>query len=173
MIQADYYRQVVITIPGIAGGNTGSDFTFNDQPDLRYARMIAMEAYFAEDLSHAQPQPVPVIPGALAPKVSLVFRTNDPDDLTKKKGANGQFTGTLDTIQWLPLTAIHLSQSFGTAPGAFVRNAIAWRDRYIVWQNSHVKIAPGGLGNTTDVSIVLGCYYSFLNTEGKEITPRN
>lgn len=178
---SSYYRLVNLVVPGIAGGNTGTDFTFNDQPDIRYARTTGLFTLFANDLSYTQPDGVPVVGDIYAPKITFVFETNDPDDpemiidgkKTKQKGSAGRFTGTLDTIQWLPATSIHLTQSFGTSPAPFVRHMLHWKDRYIVWQKSHVKLAPGGLGNTTDVAIVLGVLYSFIDEFGKPIYPRN
>lgn len=176
-----YFRLVNLTIPGIAGGNTGVDFTFADQPDIRYARTTGIAAVFANDLSHTQPDTVPIVADVLAPKFTLVLETNDPDDpvimkgseKTKLKGHAGRFTGTLDTIQWMPLTMIHINQNFGTSPASFVRQMIHWKDRYIVWQKSHLKVAPGGVGNTTDVAICLAVFYSFIDEFGKPIYPRN
>jgi hypothetical protein len=174
LIQADYMKLVTLTVPGVpAPGNTGTQFTWNDQQQLRYARVLWIEAVFAETLTHAQPQTVPIIPGNLASKVSVIFRTNDPDDIEKKKGDNGRFSGTLDTIEYLPLALLNPVQSFGGSPAPFVRYVPYWRDRYIVWQESHVQISPGGLGNTTDVAICLAVYYTFLNDKGKIIEPRN
>lgn len=181
-----YFRQVFLTIPGVAGGNTQVDFTFQDQPDIRYARMTGLVAYFANDMAVAFPAGPNVIGDNLANRVALVLQTNDPDDpvipdprrsgkKTKAKGIAGRFTGTLDTIQWIPLTQLHVNQSFGPgpAPASFVRQMIHWKDRYVIWDKSHVVIAPGGLGNTTDICICLGAFYSFLDEFGDPIYPRN
>lgn len=182
MHDAGYYRQVVKIIPGVAGGNTQQDFTFDDQPDLRYARMLSMRFYTSDDLAYSQPAVVPVVAPQFVPNISFVFRTNDPDDLPmtgpnvpagkKAGGADGRFTSTLDTIQWIPASDLHVSQAFGTPQASFVREAIFWRDRYIIWQTTHIKLALP-LNNTTDVAIVLGCFYTFLNSKGEPIFPRN
>ena len=172
--KADYYREVILVVPGVAGGNTGANFTWLDQPDIRNARMIGMEAYFSSDLAYCFPNNVAVIPDNKANLVTLIFETNDPDDIDYKRGGTpGNFTGTLNTIQWLPLTALHVQQTQnGATSGSFRRSMIFWKNRYIIWQKSQIQLAPGGLNNTTDVAIVLGCYYSFLSEGGKPL-PRN
>jgi len=164
-----YFRQVVLVIPGIAGGNTGTQFTFTDQPDIRYARIQSIESYFSSDLSNTYPQPVAVLTDSLANKVSLIMETNDPDDITHMKGSNGRFQGTLQTIKGLPLTAIHRMQNQATNNASFVRMNYPFKDEYITWEKSFVNIAPGGLSNEEDVAIVLGVWYTFINKEGKEI----
>jgi hypothetical protein len=178
-----YFRQVNLTIPGIAGpGNTGVQFTFADQPDLRYARTTGLVIYTASDLAICQPDNVAVLTDALLPKVTLVLETNDPDDIItveptattsgkKTKGEAGRFTGTLDTIQWLPASQIHINQN--SSNNSFVRQMIGWKDRYIVWQKSHAVIASGGLANTTDLAICLGVFYTFIDEFGFPIIPRN
>ncbi len=177
---ASYFRLVTLVIPGITGGNTGTNFTFDDQPDLRYARMLSIVAYTNISMAYAQPQPTPVISPLDMPKISLVLQTNDPDDMVvgpgkKQKGQDGRFSGTLDTIQWLPLAQINTTQFYNTALGtpAFVHHMINWKDRYIIWQKSKVVIGTGGLGNTTDVAVALGVFYTFTNSDGKVIFPRN
>ncbi len=181
---ASYFRLVTLVIPGVAGGNTGTSFTFNDQPDLRYARMTGMVFLTDQDLAFAQPQPAPVAPAAFIPNISFVFQTNDPDDtvigtepgtgITKKqKGEAGRFSGTLDTVQWIPASLLHINQSFGPGTPSFVRQMIHWKDRFVIWQKSKVVLAPGGLGNIVDIAIVLGVFYTFTTSEGKIIYPRN
>ena len=167
---ASYYRQVVLKIPGIAGpGNVGTSFQFDDQPDLRYARIQAMEAYTASALSVAYPEPSVVLPDAQAKLVTFVFETNDPDDVKHQKGADGRFQSTLQTVKWLPFTAINRLQNQATNTASFVRQLVPFKDLYITWQKSFINIAPGGLANTVDTAIVLGVWYTFLNKQGKEI----
>ncbi len=186
---ASYFRLVTLVIPGVAGGNTGTLFSFNDQPDLRYARMTGMVFLTDQDLAFAQPMAVPVVAATQIPLISFSFKTNDPDDVDipgkteltaggggyqrKQKGEAGRFSGTLDTVQWIPASLMHVNQSFGPGTPSFVRNMVHWKDRYVIWQTSQCQIAPGGLANTTDVAVVLGVYYTFTTAEGKIIYPRN
>ncbi len=186
---ASYCRTVVITIPGVAGGNQSTDIEITDQPDLRYARLQGMSYITDAEQQVGFPTNIPVLSAALIPKVAFVFQTNDPDDFpkmdpgTKSPVANkdlkaggelGRFTTTLDTIQYIPASSLYINQSNlgGTQP-SFVRQMIHWKDRYVVWQKSRVKIAPGGIGNTTDVCIVLQVFYTFIGTGGTIIFPRN
>lgn len=187
---ASYYRTVLLTIPGIAaGGNQGTKFTFADQPDLRYARMLGMVFLTDAEMQVGFPTSVPVVSAALMPKIGFTFQTNDPDEMTKldpktgKPVANkdekvsgelGRFTGTLDTIQYIAASSLYINQS-NTAAGqpSFVRQMIHWKDRYVIWQKSEVLLAPGGLGNTADVCIALGVFYTFVSPNGTIIYPRN
>lgn len=174
-----YFRMVNLKIPGVAStGNTGTLFNFPDQPDIRYARTTGIVAFTHTDINTCFPDNVAVLADADIGKVTLVLETNDPDDMfkagsttQKQKGEAGRFTGTLDTIQWLPLSMIHVVQ--GAAGVPFVRQVVHWKDRYIVWQKSQIQIAPGGLANTTDVAICLGLFYTFIDEFGKPISPRN
>lgn len=182
---ASYFRLVTLVIPGVAGaGNIGTSFTFADQPDLRYARLQGMVFLTDADMITAQPESTPVVSAAQIAKLSFVFRTNDPDDQVKKgmppnsdqkaQGALGRFTGTLDTIQWIPASLLHINQSnTGGGQPSFVRQMIHWKDRYLIWQDSTLKVSPGGLANTTDVAVVLGVFYTFVGTHGTIISPRN
>jgi len=167
-----YYKQVVLKVPGIAGGNTATKLTWDDQPQLRYARVTHIEAYSNSDLNHAQPAAVPVLADADVPKLTLVFRTNDPDTTAKgEQVIQGRFTKNLDTIQYLPFSVLHRNQN--SSANSFVRYTPNWKNRYIVWQDSYVAISPGGLANTTDIAIVLGVYYTYIDDKGNEIMQRN
>jgi hypothetical protein len=164
-----FFRMVTLKVVGIPGGNTQTVIAFNNTntADLRFARIQAMEVYWENDMSHAQPENTPVISDIISNKMSLVFETNDPDDTTKAKGKDGRFTGTSQTQKWIPANALHRMQSTNGAP--FVRQLMLFKDLYVTWEKSFLQIAPGGLNNTTDLAFCLGVYYTFLNTEGKPI----
>lgn len=166
-----YFRQVVLKVPGMAGGNPGTQFNFLDQGDIRYARVIALEVYAASALTHSQPEAIPVLPDNLMPKCTLILETNDPDDVKKTKGEMGRFNSTTQTQKWQPFTSLNRIQATsGISPNSpFVRQLMFYKDLYITWTKSFVQVAPGGLMNTTDLAIVLGVYYTFLTPDGKEI----
>lgn len=171
-----FFRLVTLKIPGVVGGNLGAQFTFTDQAQIRYARTLHLEAYFANDLAYSYPEQLPVIGDAFAPKMTLTLETNDPDDmkvgnsLTKSKEiAPGRFSSTRQSQQWLPFTAIHRVQSFLGTPAPFVRQLLSYKDLYITWQKSYVSFAPGGPANVTDIAVVLGVWYTFLTVDGKKI----
>jgi hypothetical protein len=180
--EASYYRQVVLKIPGQpAPGNQTTNFVFDDQPDIRNARVIAIEAYFSSSLETAQPAKIPVVADVFAPKLTLYLETNDPDDLNHSKGkpqtvgsnVTTGFTGTLATVQWIPLARLNVIQGTVSPAGLQPANStwtnICWMDRYVLWQKSSIVVSGTGLGNTTDVAVVLGVYYSFLTKDGKAI----
>jgi len=167
-----YARLVTLKVPGVPGGNASTTLTFPMQQDIRYARIQAIEAYFASDMAVAQPETIAVLPDNLASKVSLVLETNDPDDMGHTKGKDGRFSSTTQTTKWLPLPAFHRMQNQNVASGSnssFVRYLFEYKDLYVSWEKSFVMIAPGGLGNTTDLAIVLGVWYTFIDKEGKAI----
>lgn len=163
-----YSRLITLKIPGIPGGNTGTKFSFGTINDLRYARVTGIEIFTATDLSHAQPEPVPLITDAMLPKITCTFMTNDPDDIKKKKeNSPGRFNGTLETLRNIPAVSLHRVQNAATAP--FIRELLALKDHYIQWDNSFINIAPGGLGNETDIAFCVLVYYTFISTTGAEI----
>lgn len=162
-----FFRLVSLIIPGIVGGNTGTNFTFPDIGDLRYARTVALETFFQASLSYAQPQPAPVVADSFAPAITFIFNSNDPDKTDAEQGANGRFNTTIDSQRWIPATALNRIQTTGTNGAPFVRQLMRFKDLYIVWDKSQVQLAPGGLGNTADVAIVLGVHYTFINLAGQ------
>lgn len=183
---AGYFRIVTKIIPGVAGGNVSQQFTFDDQPDLRNARLLGMVYLTDQELKQAPQTNTPVISAAQMPNISFNFMTNDPYDFGRKggghpdpnqkvQGEQGKFTGTLETIQYIPASLLHVSQSGGVGGGtpSFVRQMIMWYDRYIIWQKSEMNFAVGGLGNVTDVALCLGVYYSFFDSKNQIIEPRN
>lgn len=181
---AGYFRIVTKILPGVAvTGNTAQSILFDDQPDLRNARLLGLVFMTDQELLQAPQTNTPVLSAANMPKVSFNFMTNDPYDFPKKGGApgakvqgeQGRFTGTLETIQYMPASLLHVSQSGGVGGGtpSFVRQMIMWADRYIIWQKSEIIFSQGGIGNLTDVAICLGAFYSFFDNHGNIIDPRN
>lgn len=161
----DFFRLISIKVPGIAGGNTQTVFTFPDIGDLRYARTLWLNVYCAEDQAVSWPENVANIPVAQLPLCSIVLNTNDPEK--ENEGADGRFTSTIDSIRYMPLAAIHNIDSNGGTPWSF--QTPMFRNTWVVWQKSSIYIAPGGLGNTTDLAITLGVWYTFFNLQGKPV----
>ena len=160
-----FFRTITLKIPGIAGGNKGTEFSFPDLGDLRYARTVALEVYCAEDSAYAFPEAVPVMPVAQLPLVCLVLNTNDPEK--NNQGEDGRYTSTIDSVRYWPLSALHRINSNSSTP--YVYEMLRWANTWIVWEKSTVKIAPGGLNNTSDLCIYLGIYYTFFNVDGKPV----
>lgn len=166
-----FFRLVTLKIPGIAGtGNVGTQFAFPDQSDIRYARIIALETFFASDLAFAQPEAVAIIPDNKANLLTLVLEANDPDKDLQGNDGHGRYSNTTQVIKWIPVTSLHRLQNAGLAAGAassFVRQLLPYYDLNITWEKSFLNVAPGGLANTTDLGFVLGVHYTFRDIDGK------
>ena len=161
-----FYRTITLKIPGIPGGNKGTEFSFPDIGDLRYARTVSIDSYCSEDMAVAFPEAVPLISGTQLPSCCLVLNTNDPE--RKNQGSDGRFTSTIDSIRYLPLTSIHRSNVFnGSVPSVW--ESYEFGNTWIVWEKSTIRVAPGGFNNTTDICVYLGVWYTFFNTDGKEV----
>lgn len=163
---------MTLKIPGMPGGNKQTQFQWTDQADIRYARTLCLEAYFANDLAYAYPEILPVVTDNMAPSCLITLETNDPDDLTGHKTISpGRFGNTTQTQKWLPATAIHRIQSqAGPQSAPFVRQLLQYSNLYITWQKCYLTVTtPNGFNNTTDIAFCLGCWYTFIDRNGKEI----
>lgn len=177
-----YFRQVYKVIPGIpVVGNAQTDFTFDDQPDLRYARITNVCFFNAADLTTSRPNQIALLPAAAMNQISFSFRTNDPDDplvedkasptknLIRPGGDLGRFSRTLESVQYIPATLLHVNQNNTNS----VWEMLEWYNTYIIWQETKIQIQSGGLLNTVDYAIVLGVWYTFFGVDGDVIYPRN
>ena len=117
-----------------------------DQPDLRYARVVAIETFTFSDMRATFPSNYQMVDGVDMSKIAVILETNDPDDTghylmneageyTDVKGlplpvgakpiyvpanqalGNGRFTSTQQNIKYLPLSGLHRLQNAGS-PGA-------------------------------------------------------
>lgn len=115
-----------------------------DQPDLRYARVVALDTYTFTDQRASQPSNYVVIDGVDLGKISLVLETNDADDTghylindqgeymnaqgrplmagekpvwvpSKQALGNGRFTSTQQNVKYMPLASLHRIQNAGSA----------------------------------------------------------
>lgn len=166
--RTSFFRLVTLKIPGIAGGNQQTIFTFPDIGDLRYARVTALETFFRNDLAKAFPENIDVIADADAAKCVLILNSNDPDKTDEQQGKEGRFSTTLDSQRWLPATAIHRTQNQAGGSASFIRQLMMFKDLYIVWDKSQLVLSSA-LANTTDVAFVLGVHYTFISTKGVQI----
>ena len=133
----------MIEIPIKVAQNAQTQIKFDDQPDLRYARITALETYTYADMQTTQPSNYTMINGVDLSKISVVLETNDPDDighwLTNDAGqlvsasgqvllpgqqgvwkpaaqslGNGRFTSTQQNQKYLPLASMHYIQNQGS-----------------------------------------------------------
>lgn len=121
-----------------------SQIKIEDQPDLRYARIVALEVFTQTDLAFTFPSNYQTMDGVDMSKITLILETNDADDtghyLMNEAGeyvdtkglpitvgqkpvympsqnalGNGRFSSTQQNIKWLPLSALHRVQNAGFA----------------------------------------------------------
>lgn len=173
-------RMVTLTIPA---NNTNNSISFVDQPDLRYARILALETFTTTDFANSVPDNIPVITDAQMNNIAVTFETNDSDDLQMNgmtasqlissnkaldnPNVSGRFRTTSQNIKWQPLATFHRIQNATPAP--FVRELLLFNNIYITWDKSFITmptpINPGG----SAVSVIFQVYYSFTNIFGTEI----
>ncbi len=176
-------RLVTVIIPA---NNTNPQISFPDQPDLRYARILAIETFTVSDVSASQPDGVTVLSDADLPKVTVTFETNDSDDLQivdangKQKytsmeqaandkdnpNATGRFRTTSQNLKWIPLVDLHRVQN--ATPVPFVREIFEFNNTFITWDKSYISMNPvitPGAAN----AVIFNVYYSFTNIFGGQI----
>ena len=181
-------RMVEVKIPAAPGGGM-SIIPILDQPDLRYARILAIETYTAADCKYTFPSNYPMIYGQLMSDISLVLETNDADDIEyttedangkktlhkpRQAMGNGRFSSTQQNVKYLPLASLHRVQNCnilqpGNGPDPFVRQLMEFDNLYVTWDKCFLQIGGGGLFNTIDYGVALMVYYSWLDINGKPI----
>ena len=188
-----------IEIPILSTQANQTQIKFPDQPDLRYARIVAIETVFFGDQAFSQPSNYQVVDGTDARKISVVLDTNDPDDTgywkvdpetgrpIVKDGqpiwvppkmaqhTAGRFTSTQQNQKYLPLACLHRVQNAGSAtsailgPDPFVRDLQTFFNMYVSWDKAFLQMQNGGLGNVVNKAVVLIAYYSWLDINGMPI----
>lgn len=168
---ATHSRQVELKLPVDTAANT--QFAFPDQPDLRYARIIAIEVFTRTDAAVTQPSRLPLITDAQLPMLSLILETNDadnPDDpknvaewKAKGKSQAGRYRDTQQNQKYIPFSALHRIQNATPAP--FVRDLFFMYNTYVTWQKSFV-VMSAPFNNDTALGISLMVYYSWLDIHG-------
>lgn len=189
----------LVEIPILTTQSAQSQIPFPDQPDLRYARIVAMEAIFNSDLAMSQPSNYQVVDGTDARKLTVILDTNDPDDTGHwlvnpetgepilKNGQHvwvppkmaqhtaGRFTSTQQNQKYLPLACLHRVQNAGSAtsailgPDPFVRDLQTFYNMYVSWDKAILQVQNGGLGNSVNKAVCLMVYYSWLDINNMPI----
>lgn len=136
------YELVELLVPGVAGGNTGTQFNFPDLPKLRYVNIQAIET-FGIDTITVSPNNVATATAAYLQKSYLVLYSNQRQDLWR-----------------IPLVSLVRTQA--TAGGAttpFVRSLFELKDQQITWDKSYVTMASAP-ANVANFSFIFGVYYN-------------
>lgn len=138
--KAAKYELVELLVPGVAGGQTQTQFSFPDLPKLRYTALMALET-FAVDTLTVSPNNVALPSAAILQKSYLVLYSNERQDLFR-----------------IPLISLIRTQATSTPSAPFVRSLPEFSGQKITWDKSYVTIASAP-ANTTNISFVFGVYY--------------
>ena len=138
--KAAKYELVELLVPGVAGGQTQTQFSFPDLPKLRYTALMALES-FAVDTLAVSPNNVALPSAAILQKSYLVLYSNERQDLFR-----------------IPLISLIRTQATTGASAPFVRSLPEFSGQKITWDKSYVTIASAP-ANTTNISFCFGVYY--------------
>lgn len=166
-IAAPHARLVELKLP--ASQNTATIFTFPDQPDIRYARVISISIFIDTDMAKTFPSGYASITAAQMITGALVLETNDSDEMPSKDLPAGRFRSTQQNQKYVPLVMLHNVQSAVATP--FMRGEYLMNNTYITWEKSFLQLTSA-LGNMTDLGLGLLVKYSWLDNKGNPI-PRN
>lgn len=188
-----------IEIPILVTDAGATQIKIPDQPDLRYARIVAMETVFASDQALSQPSNYFIVDGVQAVKCTLSLDTNDAEDTGYYKmdpkthepilknnqpiwvppkmamETAGRFTSTQLNHKFMALTSLHRIQNAGSpgapipGPDPFVRDLQTFYNMYVSWNGNCNLFIAGGLNNTKNQAVVLQVYYSWLDINGMPI----
>lgn len=141
-----YKSQLVeLKIFGIATGNTGTNFQFQDQPYLRNKKIFGIESFQVLD-APVSPTGAQVVNQADYIKGYLTLYTNDVKD-PKSVG---------EWLQNIPMVVLHRVQN--ATPTAFVRIPYMLAGQTIIWDKSYIRLTSA-LNNTTDHSFIFNVYF--------------
>lgn len=188
-----------IEIPILVSDAAATQIKIPDQPDLRYARIVAVEAIFQSDQKFSQPSNYLIVDGPVATKCTLSLDTNDPEDTGYWKTdpvtgqpimrggqpvwvpskynmeTAGRFTSTQLNQKFMALTSLHRIQNAGSptsavaGPDPFVRDLQTFYNMYVSWNGNCNLFIAGGLQNTVNQAVVLQVYYSWLDINNMPI----
>src|SRR6185312_14392063 len=103
-----------------------------DQPNLRYTRLIAVEAFNVNDIAATAPNGNPLVTAADMLKASLVlytYQASNPLTKPQEQLANGVFG---EYVKWVPMNSIHRVQN--NVPDPFVRELPIYENVYCQWE---------------------------------------
>jgi len=136
---------VELKIFGISGGNTGTNFQFQDQPYLRNKKIYGIESFVATEVP-ISPTGAAVVSGAEYITGFLTLYTNDIKD-PKSIG---------EWLQNIPLVVLHRVQN--SVVTAFVRIPYVMVGQTIIWDKSYIRLTTA-LNNTVDKSFLFNVYF--------------
>lgn len=146
MLKIKKSQLVELKIFGVAGGNTGTRFQFQDQPYLRFKSILGIDTYNATEVP-VSPTGATVVSNAQMIKGYLTLYINDVD--------NPSSVG--EWMQNIPLVQMHRIES-PTSANVFVFEPMLLAGQTIIWDKSYVTLSSA-FSNTTDVSFLFNIYF--------------
>lgn len=161
-------RLVTVNIPA---GNLLTRVPFDDQPDLRYARILGMEVLYVRELAQSSPLNLPLIPAQAFRLIAVTLETNDTDQLEDPGTETGRFGLTGKFIQQ-PLCTFHrfLFQGNPNTQAPAVMNLVQFYNTFVIWQKCYLTITnPQALSGA---AVCFNVYYTTRSVFGKKIPQR-
>lgn len=163
-------RMITLKIPA---GNTAASISFQDQSDLRYARILGIEVFTANDMAQSIPDNLPVLPAGQLNLVALTLETNDADEWYEDQGDSvtspvntGRFRTTSQNIKWQPLATFH---RINNLVDPYVFDMFEFNNIFVTWEKSFITM-PTPINPGVDTAIIFQVYYTFRSIYGKLIT---
>jgi hypothetical protein len=151
MVRNRFYELVELQIPGVAGGNTGTTFNFPDEPQLRNVPLFSIVVYDSTSVPLSGFTSTAVATIAQLQKCFLTLYTTDPKTGEQKNG--------IDRIPLLELNYLMTS----TVGEPHVWQMPEFVGQEVTWPKSFITVTSGGIGNATNICILLGVRYGWSN----------
>lgn len=150
-IFSDAYQAVEVVIPGVAGGQLGTQFNFPDLPYLR-PNMAAIQAIEVYTLATQTNGP---ISGNPLPSLAVMQKSV----ITLYGGIDGVKQGN-QIIQQMPLLRLNNIQN--ATPDPFSTNMMRFNNLQVDWTKSFIQLASAP-ANTVSWSYFFGIYFNFID----------
>ena len=108
-----HQRQVTLFFAHSNGAQLNNTIFFDDQQDLRYARILGIEVIAEEDINKSQPLAYTLVPAAALKYMAITLETNDADLQDAIGNQSGRFRSTNQNIHWQPLVTFHRTIGYG------------------------------------------------------------
>jgi hypothetical protein len=133
------YELVELVVPGVAGGQTGTRFSFPDLPKLRYTALQAITIFTPGTIT-ASPIGNPLFAISVFKTAYLTIYANERQDLYR-----------------IPMLEMNRIQNSAVDP--FVRGLFEFNNPKVTWDKSYIELG-GAPNNTVNTSFLFGVYYA-------------
>lgn len=146
MLKVKKSQLVELKVFGVAGGNTGTRFQFQDQPYLRFKSIVGLDTFNGTDVP-VSPTGATVVTSTETTLAFLTLYINDVD--------NPSSVG--EWMQNIPLVLMHRVEQPATG-NVFVFDPFLLCGQTIIWDKSYVTLSSP-LNNTADKSFLFNVYF--------------